>query len=292
MGNSRNFKYLDELIHSGAKEIVLDSDIILDDCEEDEYLEGIRLDVNSMTINGKGHTIDARGKAGMFECTGRNVVLCNLNLKNGFSNGSKAIITNDGGELLVAKSEISQSHGNLSNVVSNEGGRLNITDSILSDNDAVSGEVIINKGDMSIHDSAISHNRAVRSKGVIGNWGNLRISDSTVNRNESERDGIICNEGILTVSGSEFCDNFSHFDGGAICNRDILVISDSKFHKNRTQFYGGAICTHNGNLHIRNSIFEDNGARNGGAIFNYKIHDIDLKECTFKGNKPDDIFKR
>ena len=31
MGNSRNFKYLDELIHSGAKEIVLDSDIVLGD---------------------------------------------------------------------------------------------------------------------------------------------------------------------------------------------------------------------------------------------------------------------
>ena len=38
---SKNFKYLDELIHSGVKEIVLDSDIVLSDGEESEYLEGI-----------------------------------------------------------------------------------------------------------------------------------------------------------------------------------------------------------------------------------------------------------
>ena len=292
MSTYRDFKYLDELIHSGAKEIVLDSNVILDDGEDDEYLEGIRLDVDDVTINGDGHTIDARGKARMFECTGRNVTLFNLNLKNGYSNGSKAIIRNDGGELHLINSNLSQNQAKLSCVVSNEGGRLNIVNSILSDNGVLSAAVISNDGDMSIHDSIISHSRTVRSKGIIGNLGNLRISDSTVNGNESERDGIICNEGILPVSGSEFSDNFSHFDGGAICNRDILVISDSKFQKNRTQFYGGAICTHNGNLHIRNSIFEDNGARKGGAIFNYKNLDLDLKDCTFKGNEPDDIFKR
>ena len=33
----RNFKYLDDLIHSGIGEIVLDSDIILNSDEESEY---------------------------------------------------------------------------------------------------------------------------------------------------------------------------------------------------------------------------------------------------------------
>ena len=55
-----NFKYLDDLIHSGVKEIVLDSDIELDpNNERREYLNGIKLDVDDLTIDGNGHAIDA-----------------------------------------------------------------------------------------------------------------------------------------------------------------------------------------------------------------------------------------
>ena len=61
-----NFKYLDELIHSGAKEIVLDSDIVLSDGEESEYLEGIKLDVDDLTLDGNGHIIDSHEKARIF----------------------------------------------------------------------------------------------------------------------------------------------------------------------------------------------------------------------------------
>ena len=68
-----NFRYLDELIHSGAKEIVLDSDIVLSDGEESEYKDGIKLDVDDLTIDGNRHTIDAQGKARIFCCTGKNI---------------------------------------------------------------------------------------------------------------------------------------------------------------------------------------------------------------------------
>ena len=47
-----NFKYLDDLIHSGVKEIVLDADIVLDDGEEFNYKEGIKLDVDDLIIDG------------------------------------------------------------------------------------------------------------------------------------------------------------------------------------------------------------------------------------------------
>ena len=56
MSSSKTFKYLDELIHSGAKEIILDSDIFLDSNEELEYINGIELDVNNIIIDGNGHT--------------------------------------------------------------------------------------------------------------------------------------------------------------------------------------------------------------------------------------------
>ena len=74
----KNFKYLDELIHSGAKEIILDSDIFLDSNEELEYLKGIELDVNNIVIDGNGHTIDANGKARIFKSSSRNIMIKNI----------------------------------------------------------------------------------------------------------------------------------------------------------------------------------------------------------------------
>lgn len=293
MISSKNFRYLDELIRSGAEVIVLDSDITLSDEEAAQYLQGIKLDGDDLTINGNGHTIDARGKARIFDCSGRNITLENLNLKNGFSNMKKAIISNNGGELNITKSTISGNHGNNSHVISNEGDRLNIANSILSYNKAVFGVLISNgDGDVKIEDSTVSHNRTVRSKGIISNWDYLRIANSVFDYNESERNGTIYNEGRLSVFDSNFSNNFSHFDGGAICNKGKLTVGDSMFHKNHTQFYGGAICTHNADLDIDNSVFDGNGARIGGAIFDYGNNDFDLKDCIFKNNKPDDIGKR
>lgn len=71
----KNFKYLDELVHSGAKEIVLDSDIALGVDEWSKYEEGIRLNVDGLAIDGNGHTIDAKEKTRIFHCTGKNIAL-------------------------------------------------------------------------------------------------------------------------------------------------------------------------------------------------------------------------
>ena len=84
---SRNFKYLDDLIHSGAKEIILDSDIVLSDGEESEYKDGIKLDMDDLTINGNGHTIDAGNQSAIFGINAVNVTINNLTLINANSNG-------------------------------------------------------------------------------------------------------------------------------------------------------------------------------------------------------------
>ena len=62
-----NFKYLDNLIHSGVKEIVLDSDIVLGSDEESQYLNGIKLDVDDLAIGRNGHAIDYRKMSYLFK---------------------------------------------------------------------------------------------------------------------------------------------------------------------------------------------------------------------------------
>ena len=73
---SKNFKYLDELIHSESKEIVLDSDIVLGDEEESEdlYFQGVRLDLDDLIIGGNGFTINAKKNARIFSCTGKDII--------------------------------------------------------------------------------------------------------------------------------------------------------------------------------------------------------------------------
>ena len=85
-----NFKYLDDLIHSGEREIVLDRDIVLGD-EEYRYGDGIILDEDNIIINGNGHEVDACGKARVFVCTGKGITIKNATLKNGSSKQGGAI---------------------------------------------------------------------------------------------------------------------------------------------------------------------------------------------------------
>lgn len=95
----KNFKYLDDLIHSGVKEIILDSEIVLDYGEESEYREGIRLDVDEIVINGNGHGIDAKGRARIFNITGKNIFIYNIKFRNGFT------VTN-GGAIMIDDSSV------------------------------------------------------------------------------------------------------------------------------------------------------------------------------------------
>ena len=77
-GRGKNFKYLDDLIHSGVKEIILDSNIVLSNDEASEYLEGINLDVDDLVIDGNGHSIDACGKTRIFHSTSKNITIKNI----------------------------------------------------------------------------------------------------------------------------------------------------------------------------------------------------------------------
>lgn len=92
-----NFKYIDDMIRNGQREIILDSNIILDDGEESEYLEGIEVDLDFIVIDGCGHTIDARGKARIFNCIARRITLKNITFKNGQSFNNHDDAQNDNG---------------------------------------------------------------------------------------------------------------------------------------------------------------------------------------------------
>lgn len=92
----KNFRFLDELIHSGEHEIFLDSDIVLEDGEELKYSEGINVDVDFITLKGNAHTIDARGMARIFKVFASGIRFNNIHFKRGFSKSFGGAIHNRG----------------------------------------------------------------------------------------------------------------------------------------------------------------------------------------------------
>lgn len=209
--SSKNFKYLDDLIHSGTKEIVLDSDIVLDDGEESEdlFFNGIKLDVDGLIIDGNGHIIDGKEKARIFSCTGKNITIKNITLKNGTH--LSAILNR--GILTVINSLFTNNRG--------YGGAIwNFEDAFLT-----------------IIDSTFANNITVRRGGGVYNCeGTLTIINSVFTGNYANHvGGAVCNfDGMVDITKSTFTDNSAGRHGEAIfCTKDGEVnLKDCTFEDN------------------------------------------------------------
>ena len=213
----KNFKYLDNLIHSGVKEVVLDSDIILGSDESSDSPYVIKLDVNGLVLDGNGYAIDGNNNSCMLLCTGENIAIKNIIIKNiKFQNP------------LMKKGSWS--------ALTNCKGQLNIINSIFKDNYGFGG-AISNYGTLGIIQCKFIHNSAGRVGGAIYNDGGLiMINNSIFINNEAIHDGgaIYAPRGLLNIRNSEFSNNFAGYDGGAIYSRDnVLNLKNCTFKDNK-----------------------------------------------------------
>ena len=69
----KNFRYLDMLLSSGKKSIVLNEDFI-----NHEKSDPIIIDTDGIVIDANHHRIDADGKTQIFKITARNVTIKNV----------------------------------------------------------------------------------------------------------------------------------------------------------------------------------------------------------------------
>ena len=279
----KNFKYLDDLIHSGTIEIVLDSDIILSDGEESQFPEGIELNLDGLIIDGNGYTIDANRKTRIFYCTGQNITIKNITLKNGVHDGYIGYRYHGGGSIYNT-------------------GNLKVFDSILFDNKSYNGGAIYNyQGELSIINSKLYKNvsKDEYSGGggaIFNNNGSLNIVDCELYDNSSrDRNGkgggaIHNSNGELNIDNSIFRENFAPSGfGGAIYNDgDIILQKIFSFHN--VAEYGGFI-HNNGNLKISNSrLLNNRASENGGAIRNYEGK-IKISSSFFEENMSNETSK-
>ena len=237
----KNFKYLDNLIHSEIKEIVLDTDIVLGDNEKSGYKDGIKLDLDDLAIDWNSHSIDARGVTRIFYCTGKNVTIKNIILKNGFTEEGGGAIYNKG-ELTIIKSTLNNNTAHIGGAIDNSG-ELTITESTLNNNTAQEGDGgAINNWccELTISESTLNNNTAQRGGVIYMEYSGLTISESTLNNNTAQRGGVIYNSwnGVLTISESTLNNNTAQ-RGGVIYSYDkkSFEIKDCKLDNNISNDY-------------------------------------------------------
>lgn len=270
MGMSKNFRFLDDLIHSGKRNICLGSDIRLDDDEKYEHVHGIEIDVDDLVIEGMGCFIDARHFGRIFSITGRNITIKNVVFQNGYS---------------FSRSKDEETDGVYRNPILPTG----------------YGGAIYNRGEVTLINCHFTNNQSLSYGGAIVNTSSypLKIIHCYFDQNSGYNGGAIFNRGELEILRCEFHQNggpvfvpsyerilplddkFTKY-GGAILNEKQLKISNSRFHENYARD-GGAINNFHGEIKANNLIFYSNASKFAGAINNWE-GEIEIENANFTNN--------
>uniref|UniRef100_UPI0037DD4DE9 Ig-like domain repeat protein n=1 Tax=Methanobrevibacter smithii TaxID=2173 RepID=UPI0037DD4DE9 len=252
--NIRTFTDLQNAIGLVTGTLTLNQNVALTTKEAADFTNGITIN-KDITIDGKGHTIDAKNLGRIFSIgEGFTVTLTNATLINGKATEGGAIY-NDGSLTLI--------------------------DVKLSDNAADSyGGAVFNNGELVVSDSVFDSNDIVNRGSASVDYGGAAIYNWY--------------DGTLTVSGSNFTNNIKNYKNGdnlvgAITTIGNATVSGSNFVNNSGR-WGGAISAtgaelrkNSSTLTVSNTIFKDNSALYAGAVYiwgsNYNIAD-----CVFDNN--------
>lgn len=245
-------------------------------------------------INNEGNVyIDALNKA-LFNITGTGILTVNaLKILNGFSQLGGSLFYNMG-KLIINNSMIYNSSAYYDN--SNPSFTKNELVANTWDSEDCSntglGGAILNYGEMEISSSELFNNFAHKG-GAIADFGKTTIKNSKIYANTAVHGGAVYtnSNSTLTIDHSQFSNNL------AITTLDYCSIK--KTGKNPPYTYltnceeeaghGGAIYS-NTSMMVKDSLFENNTAKCGGAIafptdlVQYGYHDLDYKRNSEFGD--------
>ena len=253
--NIRTFTDLQNAIGLVTGTLTLNQNIAMTAKEAANFTNGITIN-KDITIDGKGHTIDAKNLGRIFSIgEGFTVTLTNATLINGKADKGGAIY-NDGS--------------------------LTLSDVKLSDNAADSyGGAVFNNGHLVVGNSVFDSNDIVNRGSASVDYGGAAIYNWY--------------DGTLTVSGSNFTNNIKNYKNGdrlvgAVATIGDATISDSYFVNNAGR-WGGAISASGyliagddvNTLTVSGSTFKENGGLYGAGIF-VAGSDFTVSDCVFDKN--------
>ena len=270
--NIRTFTDLQNAIGLVTGTLTLNQNVAMTTKEAADFTNGITIN-KDITIDGKGHTIDAKTLGRIFSIgEGFTVTLTNATLINGKADKGGAIY-NDG-SLTLSDVKLSDNAADSYGGAVFNNGHLVIGNSVFDSND------IVNRGSASVDYGGAA----------IYNWkeGTLKVTNSNFTnniknyKNGDNLVGAITTIGNATVIGSNFVNNSGRW-GGAISatgaelrkNSSTLTVSNTIF-KDNSALYAGAVYIWGSNYNIADCVFDNNTAfgkgnmtpnnNNGGAL--------------------------
>ena len=145
------------------------------------------------------------------------------------------------------------------------------------------GGAIFNNGEsFDVINSSFNYNTAERGGAIWNSGSYFRIFNSNFTNNSATYGGAFYNSRYgtstnlnYTISNSVFINNSATVNGGAFFNNFAIYIniSGSTFINNHAGLYGGAIASNSNLTSVYNSIFINNSASSGGAIYNSNTGD-------------------
>ena len=240
--------------------ITLENDYVYD---EGFDTNGIKIN-KDLTINGNGHTINAKENSRIFNCNNNKIILNNINFYNGHWESSSKYDANCKGGAIYSEAELQINNCNFIN-----------NQAYLANTYGYFGE-----------------------GGAIYSTNNLILSNCKFERNHADNTwyyglgGAIRCEGITKITNCIFNDNSAGYgrnpfadgekwgDGGAIYNTGNLEIHNSKFTKNAGS--EGSAIYNSGTLKVYDSTFSDTQSR---SIYTSKGGVTKLSNCKFDSPK-------
>lgn len=271
-----DFSHLDELIHNAKDndEIKLEKDITFGNYEVDYYEGGIEIDIDGLTIDGQGNTINGNSASRIFIITANNITLKNINFKNGFHHDS-FFTPVEGGGLVKINSQLNVKFENCtfdSGFSDEEGGAIynrqysncTICECEFNQNKSKdNGGAIVNEGEITLIRSTFLENSSKSIGGAISNYGKIDLSDISFKSNgiydidekgDETQSGVIYNENTLNSSNATFEKN----SGILVMNEEsgIISLDHDKIHNNSTE--NDCLINNKGILDLSNVELRDN----------------------------------
>jgi C1A family cysteine protease len=260
-----NFTALQGEIDTSGDSIEITQDYTYDNVADNGFENGILINKSDFTINGNGYIINGANQARIFNITGNNVTILNLNLINGNSDEGAAIYTNRA----ITLNKVS-----------------------FINNNATKGAIFGDVGSQIISNCYFENNTGVYAGSIYYYFTEAHIINSTFTNTTSQYAPAIYHQehGEFTIQNCTFKNLYAEGgSGGAIGIKDIgdIEIDNCTFINTTSYKNGGAIffdlTDGFGNLYIKKSRFINSTGNFGGALAQLS-GELIIEDCEFYDN--------
>ena len=285
VNETSSFDSLHDEIKDKDSNFTFERDYEFNNETDKNYSGGINVTKDNFIINGNNHKIDCKNQSRAFYITGKNVVINDLTILNGFYDYGSAI--NDDSTLTLNNVTFKNCFGKGENsnygalYFSSNKAVLNINNCKFIDNGGENGASITAiTSTVNIFNSTFYSNSDKIVKGHVYLSGDSRatvLNSNFLNTTSKYAAAIFFNnDGKLIIRKSKFKNLHANKTAGAIGARIIsdLIISDSIFDSVSSESNGGAIFVDSfaggsvfrSEVNIKNTVFNKCNSHFGGAI--------------------------